>query len=225
MLNIRTFEKKKFKICSKIAKVSYFWNFKFWFAAGIGRKLADMLQEGRISPQVFPKLFLCQTEKNWRIYLKKTYPPKKGLFFWGGGGGSGDRWSLRTMCLRLLCCSFFSFEIFQRPCYGSLLRRKKRFHIFFLSFFVWYFFLKKVTKSIAENFFLGEDHNLFFLFFTSFKPEKKLLVIAPPPQKNLSVFWIQLCKKKKSLQSMQASFSFTLLMLSNFKRKKKLPDN
>ena len=77
LLNIRTFEKKKSKICSKIAKISYFWNFKFWFAAGIGRESADMWQEGRLSPQVFPKFFLCQTDKNWRIYLKKTYPPKK----------------------------------------------------------------------------------------------------------------------------------------------------
>ena len=59
-----------------------------------------MWSKGQLSPQVLPKIFLCKTDKNWRIYFKKTYPPKKsGPFFFGGG--SGDRWSLRTMCLGL----------------------------------------------------------------------------------------------------------------------------
>ena len=84
--------KKKVQNLLKIAKISYFWNFKFWFAAGIGRESADIWPKGRFSPSL-AQIFLCQTDKNWQLYLKKTYPPpkKRAFFFRGGGQEIGGR--------------------------------------------------------------------------------------------------------------------------------------
>ena len=56
-------------------------------------------------PKSFQNFFYAKrTQIDELISKKHTPPPKKGLFFWGGwgGGGSGDRWSLRTMCLGLI---------------------------------------------------------------------------------------------------------------------------
>ena len=72
----------------KIVKNRYFWKFKFWFAAAIGRKSANLWSEGQFSPKVFPKFFLSQLDKNSLRYLKNLTPPKKGLFFFWGGGGT-----------------------------------------------------------------------------------------------------------------------------------------
>ena len=64
-------------------KNPYFWNLKIWFVAEFGRKSADMWPEGPLSPQVSPKFFLSETDKNSWFYPKKMTPPTKGYFCGG----------------------------------------------------------------------------------------------------------------------------------------------
>ena len=76
-------EKKVAKIYRKYANFSDFWNFKNGISAGNRQTPADMWPEGPVRSKFFPKFFLSQTDKNSWFYLKKTYPPKSGdFFFW-----------------------------------------------------------------------------------------------------------------------------------------------
>ena len=102
--------KKKSKICSKIAKSHIFEisNFDLRLESAGNRPICGR-KVGSV-PKSFQNFFYAKRTKIDELISKKHTPPKKGLFFWGGG--SGDRWSLRTMCLGLFVfrqCSFFSF--------------------------------------------------------------------------------------------------------------------
>ena len=60
-----------------------------------------MWPKGWLSPQVLPKIFFMRNAQKLTNFFQKKHTPQKRAFFLGGGG-SGDRWSLRTMCLGLL---------------------------------------------------------------------------------------------------------------------------
>ena len=51
-----------------------------------GRNRPILWPEGPLSPRVFPKFFLSQTDKNSWKNFKKATPPSKYRFFAGGGG-------------------------------------------------------------------------------------------------------------------------------------------
>ena len=77
--------------------------FKTRLVAGNGIWPAKIRPKGPVSPlELSCKIFRPHL-KNSLKKSKKIYPPpqkkKRAFFFWGGG--SGDRWSLRIMCLGL----------------------------------------------------------------------------------------------------------------------------
>ena len=59
----------------KYQKSLVFSKFQLWcyFVLGSGQKLADMWLGRQHSPKVIPQIFLSQTDKNWRFYLKKYF--------------------------------------------------------------------------------------------------------------------------------------------------------
>jgi hypothetical protein len=59
-----------------------------------------MTERSAQSPSLAKIFFMENGQKLTNLFQKNVPPPKnQDLFF--GGGGSGDRWSLRTMCLGL----------------------------------------------------------------------------------------------------------------------------
>ena len=100
MLNIWTFEKKKVQNLLKNSKNLIFLKFQIlicgWNRPGIGRYVAERSAQ---SPNLAKIFFMQNGQKLTNLFQKNIPHPKKRAFFWGGG--SGDRWSLRTMCLGL----------------------------------------------------------------------------------------------------------------------------
>ena len=103
------FEKKSLEICWKIQNFTYFWNFKIWFAASAGRKSADYWPGGPLRSKFFLKIFLLKTDKNWRFYNKKTYPPPKRAVL-GGGNKIDVRIIYGWLGLKLFSWPYFFFN-------------------------------------------------------------------------------------------------------------------
>ena len=93
--------KKKVQNLLKNSKNLIFLKFQILICGrnwpGIGRYVAERSAQ---SPSLAKIFFMPNGEKLTNL-SQKNIPPKKRTFFFFGGGGSGDRWSLRTMCLGL----------------------------------------------------------------------------------------------------------------------------
>ena len=57
-----------------------------------------MAERSAQSPSLAKNFFMQNGQKLTNLFQKNISPQKSAFFF---GGGSGDRWSLRTMCLGL----------------------------------------------------------------------------------------------------------------------------
>ena len=157
--------KKKVQNLLKNSKNLIFLKFQIlirdWNRPGVGRYVTVRSAQ---SPSLSKIFFMQNGQKLTNLSQKKhTPPPKKRAFFFGGGG-SGDRWSLRTMCLGLIFQQKTAKQRKSHPQPQKFWSERSFLFFFFEKYFGKIFPLPSHVRTSGENFAVHFQRGAILLF-------------------------------------------------------------